>query len=160
MMNLVVPWFISAAKEHAFSLVTHQLRAYDSAKHRRFGSEPKPARPHLARFSASFVEREDGGFIYHIDSADEVHNVWEGHIMPVASIGPPMRSHAHVANSTSIRPGGKSLRRHRGGCKGRRSTTIAKQLTPSKQLADMDTGRPRHIGFDRPARWRPQRSAP
>jgi hypothetical protein len=37
------------------------------------------------------IEREDGGFVYRIDSGGEVHDVWEGHIMSVGETGDPLQ---------------------------------------------------------------------
>jgi ATP-dependent helicase HepA len=37
------------------------------------------------------VQREDGGFVYRIASGGEVHDVWEGHIMPGGSESDPLQ---------------------------------------------------------------------
>jgi ATP-dependent helicase HepA len=37
------------------------------------------------------IKRHDGGFVYRIDSADGMHDVWEGHIMPSIDTGDPMQ---------------------------------------------------------------------
>jgi ATP-dependent helicase HepA len=36
------------------------------------------------------VQREDGGFVYRVTSGNNVHEVWEGHIMPLTETTDPM----------------------------------------------------------------------
>lgn len=37
------------------------------------------------------IERADGGFVYRIDAESEMHDVWEGHIMPVGETSDPLQ---------------------------------------------------------------------
>ena len=37
------------------------------------------------------VEREDGGFVYRVRVNDEVHDVWEGHVMPLTETNDPLQ---------------------------------------------------------------------
>jgi ATP-dependent helicase HepA len=37
------------------------------------------------------IEREDGGFVYRVRAGEEVHDVWEGHIMPFTDTKDPLQ---------------------------------------------------------------------